>query len=101
MGRLCSAGLLTVAQSSRSAPTAAVLQTYIDLPAAATEVIRLPSWFYRTTPYMERLVMAAVGSMERYSPSTPMAQALRPCIISRQVQVLLTPIATAAIRLQV
>src|SRR5439155_20339761 len=95
-----SAALQTEAQSSRSAPTAAILRTCIVLPAVATEVIRLPSWVYRTTPYTERHLAPAIGPMERSSPSTPMARALRMSIVLLHTPpvILPTPTATVLIR---
>ena len=70
---------------SRSTLMARVLRTCIISRVAATELIRLPDWFYRAVPCMGRRLMAAIRAMARCSPSTPMARVLRTCIISRVV----------------
>src|ERR1022692_2340062 len=70
---------------------AQVLRTYIVSRqilailhmAIATELFRIPDCFYRAIRCMGRREQAAVRAMARCLPSTPMAQVLRTCTVSR------------------
>ena len=64
-------------------------------PPTVTELIQMPVCFYRATPCMGRHLKAGLRVMARCSRSTPMAQVLRTCIISRQPPVLILTSPTA------
>src|ERR1017187_9780219 len=57
----------------------------LSLTLTATELIQILDWFYPATSCMGQRMMVAVQGVERYLPSTPMAQALQTCIILRQL----------------
>ena len=54
MGQRSAAALRAMARCSPSTPMARVLRPCIASPAAATELLRKPDWFYRATPCMGR-----------------------------------------------
>src|SRR5207249_3451846 len=92
MGRPLRGAVLAMVLCSRLTPIGQALRLCTPSPAVATELIRLPDWFYRATPCMERQLVEAICGIEipawgmavaRCSPSTLMAPVLRPCTISR------------------
>src|ERR1700722_358989 len=101
MGQRLVAAVRARERCSPSTPMARVLRPYIALLMAATDVIRRPGWSCRAEACTGRRTVAAVRAMGRSSPSTPMAQVLRPSIRSRQhldLRVLLARTATELIR---
>src|SRR5436190_541138 len=88
MGRHGMAAFLAVARCSPSKPMALVFRSCIVsrqplfLLATLAGDIRMPDWSYRAAPFVERRFLGAPLAPALYSPSTPMARGLRPCIIS-------------------
>src|SRR5262245_5901998 len=104
MGRRLAA-VQAMARCSPSVPMAwihlvGVLRTCIVL-LAATELLRMPDWFYRVTPCMGRPGVAAVRAMAWCSPSTPMAPVLQSFTYLRLRRLFpgLTPTATEFTRM--
>src|SRR5437899_1638839 len=105
MGRRFVAAVGPTARCSPSSRMARVLlpctvsRTELVLPhlATVTEHYPLPDCFYRATPCMGRHCLAAVGAPAQCSPSTPMALALRACIVSRIFMCPIIPTATEVV----
>src|SRR5438445_8593437 len=92
MGRLATVAPRVTETCSPATPTARVLRPCIVSPQpllllTPTELVRM-GWFYRGTRFTGRRGVAAARALARCSPSTLMAQILRPCILSRQPPVM-------------